>query len=151
MRTLFASFAALLLLSCAASGTAIHYSEHELYLRDYIWRVVADAKKDHDRVMMTPQNLRPEPDDFKIFEADLNGDGRLDFIASTYHYLFSDNRTYPLYVMIKDDYSYTMLPDTPRIPYFDIKSLPDMTNGYHDIAIAGKVYKFDGTTYKEVN
>ena len=129
----------------------IVYSEHELTLRDNIWQLVVNSALQKNKFKTVLPPLRPEPSDFHIIEADLNEDGRTDYIASIDHFLFFEKNSYPTYIMIKDEYGYTQMPDTPRTSTLYIEVLPEMMHGYHLLAIDCNIYAFDGFTYREVS
>lgn len=152
MKYFILSLFSLIFISCSAVGhKKVSYSEHELMMRDYIFDQVVAKKSQENIFKLHLEPLRPQADDFKIYEADLNHDGKMDFIASIEHFIFNENGTYPLYVMIADDFNgYTPLPDLPRIPFFDVKTLGSATDGFPDLLIACRIYSYNGFTYKEI-
>ena len=152
MRLLLAAIISLTFISCSAVSTkTITYSEHELMMRDYIFNQVVTKKTQENKFKIHLEPLRPQPDDFKIYEIDLNHDGKMDFLASIENFMFNEKGTYPLYIMIADDFGgYTPLPDAPRIDFFDVSVFSESDIPFPDLIIACKTYHYNGFTYKEI-
>ncbi|ADD66833.1 hypothetical protein Dacet_0026 [Denitrovibrio acetiphilus DSM 12809] len=100
------------------------------------------------QLSLTPELLRPQESDFLSAGADLNNDGREDVIATINHRKFREDGTYPLYIYVKNDYSYDVLKDLPRISSFNMQVLETATLGYKDIKVDNRVLKYNGKTYE---
>lgn len=150
MRILILLLSSIFISCSAVKPVKVSYSGHEIMMRDYIFDLEIARKSKENRFKIHLEPLRPQPEDFIIYETDLNNDGKLDFIASINHFLFSDNGTYPLYIMIADEYGgYTPMPDLPRIKFFDV-SISDGSSPYPELTIACKIYRYNGFSYKEI-
>lgn len=99
-------------------------------------------------LLKTPRPLRPTDRDFLTINTDLNGDGRPDIVGTVDNFKFKENGTYPLYILIGNQYDYDIMDSTPRIRSFKVKVLDTSTNGFKDISADGKIYKFDGKKYE---
>lgn len=131
---------------CAQTG----FEDHNIALQTYMWNMVVYTKSEQIKLQTTSPALRPTPDDIKIYVTDLNDDGRPDFVATIDNFLYYQHKTYPLYIMIAGNYhSYSQLGAVQRISTFDIKALPESTNGFLNLSAGKKLLIFDGKNYIE--
>ena len=123
-------------------------TSNDMVLQDYMWRFVFQTPGEQLKIMFASEPFQPLPSDIAVYETDLNEDGKPDFIASIIHFRYYENGTYPLYVMMQDNYGgYTPMKLTQRTANFDIKVLPEKSNGMQNIMVDGKPLLFDGKTY----
>jgi hypothetical protein len=137
-------------ISCAEKSPVSieNVTTHDMVLQDYMWRFVIDRPEERAKILFASEPLKPRSSDIAVYETDLNEDGKTDFIASIIHFRYYDNGTYPLYIMMQDDYnSYKPMKLTQRTENFDIKILPEKSNGMQNLMVDGKVLLFDGKTY----
>lgn len=152
MRKFFpALLIALVLTSCTNIGS--RYSINSDFYRNQVvsntvLRQYAYTPRIKAILSRTPVLLQPKDTDFLTASTDLNGDGHEDIIGTITHYHFEKDGKYPLYIFIKNKYSYDQLPLAIYVRTLDLKVLDSKTNGYRDISIAGKIYRFDGKNYK---
>jgi len=121
---------------------------HNMALQDYMWRFVFKKPDEQLKIIFSSEPFQPLPSDIAVYETDLNEDGKPDFIASMIHFRYYEKGTYPLYIMMQNDFnSYTPMKLNQRTTNFDIKVLPEKSNGMQNIMVDGKVLLFDGKTY----
>ncbi|MGE4267618.1 MAG: hypothetical protein AB7F25_09295 [Deferribacterales bacterium] len=142
---------AFFIVSCGSSKSATSIENldvHNMALQDYMWRFVFKKADEQLKIIFASEPFQPLPSDIAVYETDLNEDGKPDFIASIIHFRYYEKGTYPLYVMMQDDYNgYTPMKLTQRTANFDVKVLPEKSNGMQNIMVDGKVLLFDGKTY----
>jgi hypothetical protein len=97
---------------------------------------------------LTPITLRPTNDDFLTIESDINDDGRMDIITIIQHYHFAEGGMYNIYILLKTEHDYQLLPKLSHTHSLDLKILPSKTNGFHDIQSSLYVMKFNGEFYE---
>lgn len=86
--------------------------------------------------------------EFLTMEADLNNDGQKDIIGTVDNSKFKTEKGYPLYILIKDEYSYHQIDTDARTLKFNVKVLDIDSNGFKDLLVDGTIIKYDKSVYK---
>lgn len=142
-----AAFLCAMLFSLAASAQT-GFEDHLIAPQQYVWDHVVNTKANENTISMTIPAMRPVIDDIKIFSTDLNGDGKPDIVAAIDSFIYRQNGTCPVYIMISGGYdSYTQLGAPVRINTFDADALKTVHNGYRDLVLSGNTYIFNGKDY----
>jgi len=151
MKFLLLALTALLTFSCTVQqsryspeGDLYRYQQSEI---DAVKRE-AYTQPVINRISRMPAGLRPTSDDFLTFSSDLNNDGKPDIIGTIDHYIFKENGTYPLFIMIKDGYGYKRISEDLRVSSFVVKPLLTTANGFSDLQIGDKILRFNGYNYE---
>ncbi|WP_303849526.1 hypothetical protein [Seleniivibrio woodruffii] len=152
MRYFLLCLTALFAVSCGGadkSPVAIaKVTSNDMILQEYMWRFVFQTPAEQLKIIFSSEPFQPLPSDIAVYETDLNEDGKPDFIASIIHFRYYENGTYPLYIMMRDNYGgYTPTKLSQRTANFDVKVLPEKSNGMQNIMVDGKPLLFDGKTY----
>jgi len=153
MRYFILALSLFALVSCGGkevqSPTAVEkVSSHDMLLQDIFWRSLYPKKQEQSVILFSTESFKPVPSDIAVLETDLNEDGRPDFIASIIHFKYFEKGTYPVFLMMQDTYGgYFRFMLDQRTANFDIKVLPEKSNGMQNLSIDGKVLIFDGKNY----
>jgi hypothetical protein len=152
MKYILLILTAILTVSCGGADNSpvsvAKVTSNDMVLQDYMWRFVFQTPAEQLKIVFASEPFQPLPSDIAVYETDLNEDGKPDFIASIIHFRYYVNGTYPLYVMMQDNYGgYTPMKLAQRTANFDIKVLPEKSNGMQNIMVDGKPLLFDGKTY----
>lgn len=144
------------LLSCTAGISAdlsATYNNGGTFLRNQVHSNTALMRYiDTHRVRFQQEHtLRPfrlTERELLTMETDLNSDGNKDIIGTVDNFKFEEYGGYPLYLLIKDEYSYHRIKTDARTAMFNIEVLGTASNGYKDISVDGNVIRFDGEIYR---
>lgn len=151
MKYILLFLTALFAVSCGGGNSPVsvaNITSHDMVLQDYMWRFVYNTPLERAKIQFAQEPLQPQPSDIAVYETDLNEDGKPDFIASIIHFKYYENGTYPLYIMMQDNYGgYAPMKISQRTANFDVKVLPEKSNGMQNIMVDGKPLLFDGKTY----
>jgi hypothetical protein len=125
---------------------SLRLEEYQVIDMDVIERQIIKPDLEDDRIVILPQ-LRPSPDDILTKKIDLNNDGKMDVIGTIFHYRYMENKKYPLYIFIANEYDYDLL-DTLFISTFNF-DINDSEN-WKELIFGEDVFKYDGKNYKKV-